>query len=150
MRKESFMSPAIRVCLALIITLFALVFTPILYAEEPIDAAEKALDKGDWDAAIESCSSILKANPKNAKAYHFRAFAYSEKGSIEKALSDWDEALRLDSRYGRAFGARGAIYAVQKKDYDKGIADLSKAIEFDPNTANHHSNRAACFVAKHE
>src|SRR5258708_35896541 len=102
MRKESFMSPAFRGCLVLIISLFALVFTRSLHAEEPIDAAEKALDKGDWDAAIESCTAILKANPKNTKAYHFRAFAYSEKGSIEKALSDWDEAIRLDPRYGRA------------------------------------------------
>ena len=44
------------------------------------------------------------------------------------------KTLELNPKYALAYGSRGLAYET-KGDYDRAIADYSKAIELDPNLA---------------
>ena len=48
-----------------------------------------------------------------------------------------------------AYSNRGAAY-VNKKDYDRSIADHTKAIELDPNYAAAYYNRGVAYHNKHD
>ena len=64
-------------------------------------------------------------------AYDNRGHAWYAKGEYDKAIADYDEAIRLDPKYAMAYNNRGlAWYA--KQEYDKAIADYDKAIDLDP------------------
>ena len=36
-----------------------------------------------------------------------RGIAYSERGDYDRAIKDFDEAIRIDPKYVRAYGVRG-------------------------------------------
>jgi len=124
----------------LVIGLALIALSARAYADDTIDEVDKALEKQNWDKAIELCSSALMNNSNNAKAYHFRAIAYYNKENLDKALSDLNEAIRIDPKYAKAIAARGALYT-EKEDYDKAIQDLSLAIKMDPKEAKSFTYR---------
>src|SRR5215468_7910337 len=53
-------------------------------------------DKASGDDAIAACSRLLQRNPNNAIAYSNRGLAYNLNGEYDRALSDYDQAARLD------------------------------------------------------
>ena len=62
------------------------------------------------------------------------------KKEYDKAIADYDQAIRLDPKYAAAYHNRGlAWYA--KKEYDKAIADYDEAIRLDPKYAVAYDNR---------
>jgi hypothetical protein len=63
-----------------------------------------ALDGGDFDVAIQRFSEFIKSAPLLSGPYALRAQAWIGKGQLARALSDLDEALRLDSE-GRVKGS---------------------------------------------
>jgi tetratricopeptide (TPR) repeat protein len=69
--------------------------------------------------------------PKDAVAYNERGFAYIKKGDYDRAISDFNKAIRLDPQYVAAYYNRGFAYS-EKGDYDRAIADHSEATRLDP------------------
>ena len=59
----------------------------------------------------------------------------SEKKAYDDALSDFNEALKLEPEIARYYLARAAAYEA-KKDYDRSLTDLSEALRLDPNEAD--------------
>lgn len=57
------------------------------------------------------------------------------KQELDKALHEYEEAIRLDPRNGMAYFGRGAV-ANKKGEYDKAIASFDEAIRTDPKIAN--------------
>ncbi len=53
------------------------------------------------------------------------------KRDYTQATADFDEAIRLDPKYARAYLYRADVW-YDKKDYDKAIAGFSEAIRVDP------------------
>jgi tetratricopeptide (TPR) repeat protein len=49
---------------------------------------------GTVDEAIAACSRLLAADPKDALAYAGRGIAYNRKGNYDRAISDFDQAIR--------------------------------------------------------
>lgn len=75
---------------------------------------------GDYNAAI-------AAQPKSAAAFYGRAYgerarAYRGKGELDKALADFDEAVRLDPKPASLYIDRGTIHQ-SKGNLDQAIAD---------------------------
>ena len=64
------------------------------------------------------------------------------KKDYDKALADYDEAIRLDPDSVLAHNNRGGVW-YYKKDYDKAIAEFNEAIRLDPNFAGAYDNRSA-------
>ena len=66
-----------------------------------------------------------------AAAYNNRGNAYVYKGDYNRAISDYNEAIRLNPKYATAYNNRGCIYE-KRGDYDKAIEEYEKAIELNP------------------
>jgi lipoprotein NlpI/uncharacterized RDD family membrane protein YckC len=76
-----------------------------------------------------------------ADVLHSRGVALLTKGDLDGAIANFDQAIGLDAKHGRAFYSRGKAYRA-KGDLDHAIADYSKAIELDPKNADAFSDRA--------
>jgi tetratricopeptide (TPR) repeat protein len=81
--------------------------------------------------AVAHFTAQLAKDPKDVNAYTARGQAYAANGESEKALSDFEEAVRLDpkatlARYHRANLAYG------KGQYDKALEDYDAVIRQDP------------------
>ncbi|BAZ08591.1 TPR domain protein [Calothrix sp. NIES-4071] len=106
----------------------------------------------DWNKAIDSFSDALKVeNPSSAldkaAVYFFRGTAYVYKKDYNRAIVDYNQALKLDPNYDYAYYNRGLAY-YNKKDYDRAIADYNQALKLDPNYANAYYNRGLAYDYK--
>jgi tetratricopeptide (TPR) repeat protein len=71
-----------------------------------------------------------------------RGNVYFTKGKYDRAIQDYDQAIRLDPRNSLAFGNRAAAYG-EKGEYDRAFQDFDQAIRLDPNYAEAFYNRGS-------
>jgi transposase len=64
------------------------------------------------------------------------------KGEYDRAIVDFNEAIRLDSRYASAFNNRG-LAQWRKLDFDRAIADFAEVIRLSPKATIGYINRKA-------
>ena len=57
------------------------------------------------------------------------------KGDPDRAITDFDQAIKLDPKYANAFNSRGVAYQA-KGDNDRAIMDYDQAIRLEPDNAN--------------
>ena len=70
-----------------------------------------------------------------ATAYRLRGVAYRDKGDLDRAITDFSEAIRLNPLLASAYHDRGVAYRA-KGDQRRAIADHADAIRLDPNYGN--------------
>jgi tetratricopeptide (TPR) repeat protein len=97
------------------------------------------------DVAIKACTRVIIAGGGNLSwAYYNRGSEYSDKGDYDRAISDYNEAIRINPKYVKAYNSRGQAYR-HKGDNDRAISDCSEAIRIDPKYANAYSSRGLVF-----
>ena len=114
----------------------------ILFAAAPAFGASKKDDcfkADDQDRVIAACTRILndrgESQGNRVGAYNNRGNAWREKGDLDRAIADYNEAIRLDPKYANAYIVRGDAWDA-KGDHDRAIADYNEAIRLDPKYAN--------------
>jgi tetratricopeptide (TPR) repeat protein len=95
------------------------------------DYKSDCLDNKNHDLRIKGCTAIIQVNPKDGIAYHNRGEAYSLKGEVDRAISDYNKAIELNPGYAPAYNSRGRAYT-SKGDYVHAVADVTKAGELTP------------------
>jgi tetratricopeptide (TPR) repeat protein len=80
-------------------------------------------------------------------AFNNRGLAYASKGNADRAMADYNEAIRLNPNLAMAFNNRGLAYA-SKGDYDQALVDFNEAIRLDPNLSNAFLNRGFSYSKK--
>jgi tetratricopeptide (TPR) repeat protein len=123
--------------------------------------------RGDYELAILDFTEALNINPELSAAYLLRGRAisasvsfvigiekdfsgfdsYFSRGIIskehtviyEKAIEDFNQALRLDPNNANIYAERGFAYS-EIRDYDKAIADFTQAIKLSPNDSRIYYN----------
>ena len=83
--------------------------------------------------------------PDNPSAYHGRGLAWHQKREYDKAIADYDEAIKLDPKNALAYSNRGDAWRM-KGEYDKAIADYGEAIKLDPKNATCLQQPRRCLV----
>ena len=88
---------------------------------------------------------IISQEPNYASAYMLLARSYwleaflgtskSKEETLQKGTSAAEKAISIDNSMGMSYAVLGQI-SILKKDWDKGIAMLNKAIELEPNAAD--------------
>ena len=73
-------------------------------------------------------SGSIRETPR---AFDDRGKAYSKLIEYDRAIQDYDQAIKIDPNYVYAFVNRGIMYA-KKKQYDRAIQDYDQAIKLDP------------------
>jgi tetratricopeptide (TPR) repeat protein len=87
------------------------------------------------DLQIKGCTAVIRSgrgtSEARASAFFFRGNAYADKKDYDRAIADYTDAIRLNSKESLSYFYRAKAY-LQKNEYDRAIADLSRAIELDP------------------
>jgi tetratricopeptide (TPR) repeat protein len=91
-------------------------------------------------AAIEACTAIIFLDPRNDGAFVNRGIAHRRVGDLERAVRDYDEAIRLNPRAADAFNNRGNAFR-DLDDFARAIRDYDEAIRLNPGYAQAYSNR---------
>jgi tetratricopeptide (TPR) repeat protein len=99
-----------------------------------------------FQAPKASLPSIATDSLETAEAYLMRGDEFSEIQEYDRAILDYDQAIRLKPDYAKAYNNRGYAY-YWKGDATQAIADYSQAIELRPNYAYAHNNRGAAYMA---
>lgn len=103
------------------------------------------------EARIDGCTRVIASGwylGKNAAwAYHGRARAYKAKGDYDRAIVDYNEAIKLDPEYTLAYNDRGIAYK-NKRDYDRAIADYNEVIRLEPRSAFAYNNLGNAYADK--
>ena len=96
------------------------------------------------DASIAACTRLISGGSLKvddlAITFYNRAISYRQKNENETALGDYNESIRLNPRYPKAFNNRGNVWK-DKGDLDRAIADYDEAIRLDPQFALAYANR---------
>ena len=89
-------------------------------------------------------SGIVRAAPEDAQSYIDRGEKYDDMGQPEKAIAEFNKALRLDPKNADAFNDRGlAFWSIG--DIDNALADYNKSIESNPSLAVVYNNRGLLY-----
>ena len=71
----------------------------------------------------------------------------SNAGDYDKAIANYNDAIKLDPKNIVAFIGRGDAYT-NKSDYDRALANYSEAIRLDPKSALALSDRGVAYALK--
>ena len=97
------------------------------------------------DLRISGCTTLIQSGRETqsilAVAFCNRGNAYQDyKGDYDRAIQDYDQAIRLKPDYAIAFYNRGYAYQ-HKGDYDRAIQDYDQAVRLKPDDAAALNNR---------
>jgi tetratricopeptide (TPR) repeat protein len=86
-------------------------------------------------------------DPTDPESCRRRGSGYLGTREWDKALADFDEAVRLDPDNALSYSSRGGAYSA-KGDYDRAVKDYDKAIHRSPNNPSIRSGRGDVYTAK--
>ncbi len=93
-----------------------------------------ALKNDEYNAAIEKFTGYLKQNSGSDTAYNCRGQSYFKLGDAVNALSDLNNAIRINPNYHEAYITRGKVY-YKTGNYNDAIRDFDFVLSKDPNFA---------------
>ena len=67
------------------------------------------------------------------------------KRDFDRAMRDFDEAIKADPGFAEAYATRGMQFLVRKQDVARAVADYSQAIRLAPTNAHFRLNRALIY-----
>jgi lipoprotein NlpI len=113
-----------------------------------INRAQQEFSRGQRDAAMELATKAIEADPNNPRAYFVRARFYEEGSEPAKALTDYDQTLKLDPRVAAAWQNRGIIH-FKLAHIDESISDFDRFLKLNPAQAPYHWQRGiSCYYAE--
>src|SRR5437588_196871 len=103
------------------------------------------------DLALHYCTAAIQSGRLSeadlAISLMNRGLAYDNKGDHDRAIQDYDPALRLQPDFALSFVSRGRAYD-NKGDYDRAIQDCDQAIRLKPDFAWAFYNRGNAYNHK--
>ena len=102
--------------------------------------------KHDIESSIADSGSAIRLESESRydmPAYYNRGMAYRLQGDLQRAISDFNEAVRLKPD-AENYRERGKTYAL-KHDFRNALADLTKAIHLD-NSADSYAARGSAYA----
>jgi len=121
-----------------------------------------ALSDEDWsscthaaeiasDRSIRGCTAIIQAGEpivdQLAAAYNNRGVSLRSSGDIDRAMEDYDRALRLLPDYYVALNNRG-VALMSKGELDRAVVDFDRAIQLKADYVGAYYNRAKALGRK--
>lgn len=135
---------------AMLIALFGAPFRALAIPNAG-DDGKRCFRANQPEAIIRYCSQAISSaklpSDSLALAFYRRGNAYNEQLESDRAIKDYDEAIRLNPRHADAFSNRGVAYA-RKRNYDRAIQDYDEAIQLNPRHADAFSNRGVAYARK--
>ena len=103
------------------------------------------------DVGIAACTRVIASGRYSgddlATLHSNRGVEYGKKGDLERAIADFDQAIKLNPKDPSVYNNRGLAWKI-KGDLDRAIADEDQAIKLDPKDASPYFNRALALEGK--
>ncbi|MBT3209334.1 MAG: tetratricopeptide repeat protein [Bacteroidetes bacterium] len=93
-----------------------------------------------WENSFSLWDDTIKKHKNSPEAWSNRAYAFFEMKEYQKALNDYNKAIRLDSKNYQFYLNRGITFT-QARDYKNAIQDYNKALTLAPDNAELYLNR---------
>ena len=94
---------------------------------------------------IDACTAIISLDPRNDGAFVNRGIAYRRAGDVDRAIEDYNEAIRLNPGAADAFNNRGNAFRT-RDELDRALRDYDEALRLDPHYAHAFNNRGIIFL----
>ena len=99
---------------------------------------------------IQGCDAVIRwaRETKNdaGAAFYNRGLAYRNLGKLDRAIDDFDQALKLKPNFADAWNERGVAYR-QKGNNVQAVADFDEALRLQPDNAAALFNRAGALTS---
>jgi tetratricopeptide (TPR) repeat protein len=106
------------------------------------------IEEASLDLQISSCTTVIQSSEGPTKdlaiALVNRGVAYCAKAQHDRAIEDFDQAIKLHPNLAEAFYNRGRAYA-NKNQPDRAIQDYDQAIKLNPDHALAFKNRGNAY-----
>jgi tetratricopeptide (TPR) repeat protein len=115
-----------------------------------------AYDRNQYEQAVETLNQVIANKPHPKILYPaliHRGSARGYLGQKEKALIDFEEALRINARDPSLYYLRAVTVFATKTEFDRAIEDLNYALSLHPNpslTLSIYLSRSHCYAQKGE
>jgi tetratricopeptide (TPR) repeat protein len=100
---------------------------------------------------VRGCTAIIRSDRTSSKdkavAYNNRGNVLRDRGELDRAIADFDAAIRLDPKSADSHINRG-IARYRRGDLDRAIADYDEAIRLEPDDAYAYNDRGLALRAK--
>ena len=104
------------------------------------------IEARDYKSAVESLTSFLENNPLSDEAYFLRGKANHELGTLDKASTDYTQAIKLNPSAFKAHNNKGLIYG-QLNRFDLATKSFTKAISINSQHKESFNNRGVAKAA---
>ncbi len=125
-------------------------FARAAWAATPDDFTE-CKSANDAERMIAGCTRVIeeKLFPTDtlANAHLRRGAAYHHQGDYDKALADYDEAIRLAPNGAVTYFFRGQLY-YDENDYGRAVADETRALKLDPMMTSAYNWRGLAYFVQ--
>jgi lipoprotein NlpI len=115
------------------------------------DAERCTTVTGNPDLAIKHCTQAIESGKLSGttlgQMYYSRAIEWAAKGDHDRAIADYDAAIKILPKFPDAYFNRGNAWGV-KGDPDRAIADYDAVLRLTPKDAGAHAARAVELMVK--
>lgn len=119
-------------------------------SDEDWDSCARAAELSS-DRPIRGCTAVIKAGERIlaqlVAAYNNRGVAFRSNGELDRAIDDYDQAIRLMPDYYVAINNRG-VALMAKGEFDRAIMDFDRVIQLKPDYLAAFGGRAAAYGHK--
>ena len=113
----------------------------------PIAAEHEVASVDEVEAGDLESHVPARLVPRTAAEFLASGERWFDEGEYDKAISDYNAALKLDPRLARAYVSRGRAW-VQKHYRERELADIDSAISIEPRNATFRVARAESWSAR--
>ena len=106
---------------------------------------------GNYKLAIADATRVISLNPNYAEAYcirgaslYFRYYKNKPESDYQKAMSDFNTAIKIKPSYDKAYYYRSLAYK-HNRDFIHAISDAKKQLGLKPNDSKVHLNLAGVY-----
>jgi tetratricopeptide (TPR) repeat protein len=156
----------------LLLALVAVLYTPFLCAQGPVDQAQVAspirqveappasMSAADLEArgdslrgekayldSLDYYQAALKKKPNDPRLYNKCGMAEIGLRRFPEAKKSFERAIRADKTYSDAHNNLGVIHYIDKK-YGKAVKEYDRAIKLSPDSASFYNNLGGAFFAQ--
>jgi len=119
-------------------------------ANQDVDWGEKAMalwENGRFKnpkMAADYWTRAISKKQNTAEAFNNRGLAYHELKQYDKAIEDYNQAIKLDPAQVIAYNNRGNSY-YERNEYQLALADFNQSLQRKPDYAKAHLNRGLVY-----
>lgn len=105
-------------------------------------------DAVPMEEALDYFTRRIEYNGKDAFAYNARGIVWQDHKELDKALADFNEAIRLAPTWAHIHN-RGLLWNA-KKEFDKALSDYNEALRLNPRSYLVHYHRGELYYGQKE